>query len=453
MNIETSSAIIVLLSINLPIILLIICYWAVKGKDNAITSSRKSNEKIRSNLQNGVCTLLPTSYDSYTYTSISGDKLTNENIAEILKFAKSHTEKNYNYRGYNDHDYFYSVSNVKVYRESRTAKITFSKEERYKTIVRYEQRNYVKYPVYSDTKFKYSETTKSIKLNADILEKLHYHHDELISNLSHQIIIHINDPKFVPSWFLKKHIQSWKYKDERDYKAAVKNNEAALKNMSDKIETFVISERKKLSSFEKPIKKLTRKYEKVKTKNNQKKLSKVKTQLDKYEKIRSDILDVIKALEEQAKKNEAVYNERNAKYGNIYNDTLTKLNTLYSAVTPLSAELPQTDDFIPLQDVQYAERTKIMGCYVIRNTQNSKCYVGQSKDIRRRLSQHFKGVVPNNPIFAEDYYTSPAEIRETLFEVKIIPLETKDELDKKEKELIEIYQSFELGYNKTSGNV
>jgi hypothetical protein len=34
----------------------------------------------------------------------------------------------------------------------------------------------------------------------------------------------------------------------------------------------------------------------------------------------------------------------------------------------------------------------------------------------------------------------------------VIPLQTKDELDEKEKELIEKYDSFKHGYNATGGN-
>ena len=39
-----------------------------------------------------------------------------------------------------------------------------------------------------------------------------------------------------------------------------------------------------------------------------------------------------------------------------------------------------------------------------------------------------------------------------MFEVRIIKCETKDELDKTERELIEYYDSFENGYNGTGGN-
>ena len=81
-----------------------------------------------------------------------------------------------------------------------------------------------------------------------------------------------------------------------------------------------------------------------------------------------------------------------------------------------------------------------------------KYYVGQSKDVLKRLKQHFKGTVPHNIIFAEDYYSSTFGNKEDLFEVKIIPCDTKDELDKTEKNLIEKYDAWRSGYNGTSGN-
>ena len=55
-------------------------------------------------------------------------------------------------------------------------------------------------------------------------------------------------------------------------------------------------------------------------------------------------------------------------------------------------------------------------------------------------------------IFAEDYFQTAEKERDDLFEFMIIPCETKDELDKEEKDLIEKYEEFTKGYNGTSGN-
>ena len=86
------------------------------------------------------------------------------------------------------------------------------------------------------------------------------------------------------------------------------------------------------------------------------------------------------------------------------------------------------------------------------NNENGKCYVGQSKDVLKRLRQHFKGTEPINIIFANDYYSSSFVKKEDLFSVKIIPCQTKDELDRTERKLIEEYGARQTGYNSTVGN-
>ena len=70
----------------------------------------------------------------------------------------------------------------------------------------------------------------------------------------------------------------------------------------------------------------------------------------------------------------------------------------------------------------------------------------------KRIKQHFNGTTPKNTIFAEDYYTSQMDNRDNIFELKIIRCETKDELDSLEKKLIYEYDSWNNGYNGTSGN-
>lgn len=90
--------------------------------------------------------------------------------------------------------------------------------------------------------------------------------------------------------------------------------------------------------------------------------------------------------------------------------------------------------------------------YVIRNNKNERCYVGQSKDVIRRLKQHFRNNQPVNPIFQHDYDMASSTERETLFSVKVIPLESKDELDRVEKDLISVYSAYATGYNSTKGN-
>jgi len=122
---------------------------------------------------------------------------------------------------------------------------------------------------------------------------------------------------------------------------------------------------------------------------------------------------------------------------------------------PLPYEMEHLDksDFIPLKKLIGIKYEKIIGCYIIHNKEFDKYYVGQSKDVIKRVTRdHFSGTTVKNIIFAEDYYKSKYENKDDIFEVKIIRLETKDELDATEKALIEEYDSFNNGYNGTSGN-
>ena len=122
-------------------------------------------------------------------------------------------------------------------------------------------------------------------------------------------------------------------------------------------------------------------------------------------------------------------------------------------IKPLNNLVNNDESFVSLKMFSGLEYEKIVGCYIIHNKENDKYYVGQSKDILKRLKQHFKGTVPLNPIFAEDYYNSQYPNKDDLFEVKIIRCNTKDELDNTEKQLISDYDSWKNGYNGTSGNI
>ena len=74
------------------------------------------------------------------------------------------------YTFYDDAEY--KLLNLNYFEPTHTAKIEFQKLENYRTIVRYVQRDYQRYPVYSNWKVKTSKIKKSLKINSETLENL-----------------------------------------------------------------------------------------------------------------------------------------------------------------------------------------------------------------------------------------------------------------------------------------
>jgi hypothetical protein len=88
----------------------------------------------------------------------------------------------------------------------------------------------------------------------------------------------------------------------------------------------------------------------------------------------------------------------------------------------------------------------ITGCYVLYNCNTNQCYVGQAKNIPRRVHQHLTG--NGDP----DVY---ADLRKgARFKIKMIPMRgtAYNSLDEMEKQLIAKYNAYYDGYNKTRGN-
>jgi len=103
-------------------------------------------------------------------------------------------------------------------------------------------------------------------------------------------------------------------------------------------------------------------------------------------------------------------------------------------------------DLKTASDLSFNFLNSKIGVYVIWNKTKDKYYVGQSKNMGRRLNQHFKNGDVNNVIFAKDWYENDQ------FKFKCFECKTKDELDSLEKKFIGMYNAFENGYNKTKGN-
>jgi|GEM_PF-1231709 len=397
---------------------------------------------------------------------------------------KSFTE---NYAAHNKTASFYRVSYIEFNESNRLLRVSIVESFSTRRVLKYIQSNYVRTAIYSDWQAKTKVHKKSLKLTNEVLESLNHNEDNLISLLADQIVDRLPDKaEFHPSWYLAnaiayhinslskaKHVE-WESQME-DLKAREKrlkssegNRRYELNNLLEKC-TGASAKRAKASRRLK------------KAEGRSKSIPLIILTFGLYALFASEMNKRrIKIKEEQAIAFEKACHERvtskqeeldriQLEIGQIKQDRETLTNRLSKEeaelakqreqlekeVTPIKTEIAEEDldAFVPLSVFAGTKHKKIVGCYVIRNRENGKVYVGQSKDVHKRIViQHFNGTEVKNIIFAEDYYTSSFDDKSQLFEVRIIPCSTKDELDSTEKDLIELYDSFRNGYNKTSGN-
>lgn len=341
-------------------------------------------------------------------------KITTENLS-CLEF-----EENIKFSKYEDPTY--KISDISV--KGISAQISIERVIRYATIDRYEQRNYVRTPIYSNWKLNFKTFTKHCTLDNKSLEELSRHDDPFISAFSAEIIYRTMDQSNYPYW-LKFKLEYVDYAYKRTlYEDLINNNRSTMSKENRKI-AFKVEE----------IKKHTDKLSKKKSKKAQ-----------GYFTLLTKKSNECKSIIENAVKTCNLYEE----YLKVDIDNLHKqYQASVKNIKSLTTNIPDKT-FVPIAKLNTYENSVIKGIYIIQNTENQRVYVGQSKDILRRLKQHFQGTVPKNHIFFEDYYT--AKNKDNLFSVKIIPLETKDELDFAEKEYIQKYDAFNSGYNGTQGN-
>lgn len=376
----------------------------------------------------------------------------------------------------------YQLSNVDYNPNTRQCKITFYETEKYRTVERYVTRNYVKYPILSDWKTKAKYLTYSIKFTNSAIEELIDHDDFLIRKFAFEIIQRIKSYVPLPSWYKIQEI-------ENEYSSKINDNNVKIDREQSCFTTAKnVSEQhiSKLNSEVKELEQLLKKQEKVKI-NTYKKLQK-STQRKKS--VFLNILTFgiyavltssrhIKKLSEKAQKASDNYDYTDKKIALLKDNIKSEENSIIaikeateqecaklkeaneklraekaekkSSVIPLAAIVEDAYEFIPLSHFVGMDYEKVVGIYIIQNNENKKCYVGQSKDIFRRIKQHFKGTVPNNIIFAEDYYNSAYTDKSTLFSIMIVECE-KWELDEQEKYYINEFNSYKKGYNSTQGN-
>lgn len=94
----------------------------------------------------------------------------------------------------------------------------------------------------------------------------------------------------------------------------------------------------------------------------------------------------------------------------------------------------------------------VTGIYKITNQQDDMCYIGQAVDVAKRWKEHAKcGLGIDTPVGNKLY---KAMIKDGLWNFSWELLEecSREELDKKEKFYISLYQSYDYGYNSNAGN-
>lgn len=381
----------------------------------------------------------------------------------------------------------YILKSIDFNMASRVARLEFVWRQYYKTIARYVTQNYIRYPIYSDWKTKEKIIKKTIKLTNQVLENLDKNEDDLIASFAEEIIVKIEISDLYPSWLLKKYLRI-------EYENNLKELRSKLEYENDILKNLICEKRQKISDLQLIVDKKRKKLETVKKKRNR-----LKSKIEKIEKLKPNFfcslitLGIYSYMKSSTRKNKILKKigkaegkltqaneelnewekgvQTNKDFVVKYNEEISKNNEEFfakekkrkisldndlSKIIPLSSDIGEEEGFIRLSMLNgfdYDGFNTIKGVYIIHNRENDKYYVGQSKDVMKRLKQHFKDTVPKNSIFAEDYYTSKFKNKGDLFEVKIIPCDTKDELDDLERKMIYEYDSMKSGYNGTNGNI
>lgn len=127
-----------------------------------------------------------------------------------------------------------------------------------------------------------------------------------------------------------------------------------------------------------------------------------------------------------------------------------KVKDAIMRLTSGAQEIP-AEEFMRMREVREGKRkisnqSDFTGIYIIHNLTKGMYYVGQSKNVLKRISSHLGGS-GNGDVYADLKYGD-------VFTVKAIPLAGSgySNLDALERDAIQTYDAFEHGYNKNRGN-
>lgn len=93
----------------------------------------------------------------------------------------------------------------------------------------------------------------------------------------------------------------------------------------------------------------------------------------------------------------------------------------------------------------------ICGIYKITNIKNQMCYIGQAKDMRKRLNEHLKKGLGIDTPQGNKLYQAMLEDGIDSFTFELLEECSEEELNSKERYYIELYNSIDYGYNSIKG--
>lgn len=93
----------------------------------------------------------------------------------------------------------------------------------------------------------------------------------------------------------------------------------------------------------------------------------------------------------------------------------------------------------------------VCGIYKITNIKNQMCYIGQAKDMWKRLNEHLKKGLGIDTPQGNKLYQAMLEDGIDSFTFELLEECSEEELNSKERYYIELYNSIDYGYNSQSG--
>lgn len=138
-------------------------------------------------------------------------------------------------------------------------------------------------------------------------------------------------------------------------------------------------------------------------------------------------------------------------------EDIVKLNTLKIALhQPVILSKLIWTQYFQKQTTEMCNRIlgtkKICGIYKITNLKTQQCYIGQSVDVAQRWKDHIKCGLGIDASATNKLYNAMQSDGVWNFTFELIEECPRADLDKKEKQWIEMYQSNIYSYNATKGN-